>query len=173
MRQAFGHAGWVRFEDPERFDGVVYLHVTADGRVRELYLTGADDITPASVRNLRLAQYRASALGRADLLPMGLGVDDPDIAAQVARLFADTRSGQRENRTVDRKRLVLPPGRRLDDAFLRSVAEAYRGALGEGLRPNKTLAADVGHENSRTVERWVYLARKAGHLSRTGQGEAR
>jgi hypothetical protein len=44
--------------------------------------------------------------------------------------------------------------------------------VGTGDRPNVALAEQTGHPR-RSVERWVYLARKAGHLPPTNPGEAR
>lgn len=171
MKRAYGEAGWVRIEDPSHFDGTVYLRVSGDGRVREMFLDSDRDITPAQIRQLPLSRYRAVALERPDILAGMLGAPDPGVASTVASLFADARHGQPPRRR-QRKRLAAPAGR-LDDDFLRSVADAYRAAVAEGLKPNKTLADDIGHTTTRTVERWVYLARKAGHLPPTRQGEAR
>jgi hypothetical protein len=59
---------------------------------------------------------------------------------------------------------------RIDDAFLRHVADAYADAIRRGA---KSPAAAIAGESSlsvRTVHRWIYLARKAGHLPPGSQG---
>jgi hypothetical protein len=62
-------------------------------------------------------------------------------------------------------RLTSPPGPDgLSDEFLDQVRRAYVAATYRGEPPNKTLAVDVGHgaKHTRSVERWVYEARKRG-----------
>lgn len=62
-----------------------------------------------------------------------------------------------------RPRLKRPAGRRLDDGFYRRVAEAYRGAVANGLPPAKTLAADSDTPPG-TVNRWIAGARQRHYL---------
>jgi hypothetical protein len=59
-------------------------------------------------------------------------------------------------------RLTTPPGPDgLSDEFLARVRRAYVAASLRGDPPNKTIAADV-HASPRSVERWVYEARRRG-----------
>ena len=59
-------------------------------------------------------------------------------------------------------RLTSPPGPDgLSDEFLGRVQRAYVAATLRGEPPNKTIAADV-QASPRSVERWVYEARKRG-----------
>jgi len=59
-------------------------------------------------------------------------------------------------------RLTSPPGPDgLSDEFLSRVGRAYVAASLRGEPPNKTMATDV-HASPRSVERWVYEARRRG-----------
>jgi hypothetical protein len=59
---------------------------------------------------------------------------------------------------------------RLDDAFLRHVADAYADAIRRGAKSPAAALAAQAIVPVRTVHRWVYLARKAGHLPPGSQG---
>jgi hypothetical protein len=59
---------------------------------------------------------------------------------------------------------------RLDDIFLRHVADAYADAIRHGARSPAAALATQAVVPVRTVHRWIYLARKAGHLSPGSQG---
>jgi hypothetical protein len=65
-------------------------------------------------------------------------------------------------RRADSYRLRSGPGPDgLTDNFLARVARAYAAAIARGEPPNKTITEDLGPGTSpRTVERWVYEARK-------------
>ena len=65
-----------------------------------------------------------------------------------------------------------PPDGRLSDDFLRDVARAYTAAITRGERPNQTIAKSIknGGYPVRTIERWVYMARKRGFLPPTRKG---
>lgn len=60
--------------------------------------------------------------------------------------------------------LSTPPGGRLTDEFLESVARCYRAAVRERKRPGPELASQAGVP-VRTVQHWVYLARQRGILA--------
>ena len=78
-----------------------------------------------------------------------------------------------EHDAARRPRLKRPKSRReLDDGFYRRVADAYRGAVANGLPPAKTLAAD-SETPPGTVNRWIARARNAGlsGRSRAGKGD--
>ena len=59
---------------------------------------------------------------------------------------------------------------RIDDAFLRHVADAYADAIRRGARSPAAAIAAESTLPVRTVHRWIYLARKAGHLPPGSQG---
>lgn len=72
--------------------------------------------------------------------------------------------------------LTTPPDGRYSDEWFRSLARSYNWALLEwrtrgGEPPAKELARQAG-VSVKTVHSWVYRARKAGFLSRVGQGQA-
>ena len=72
------------------------------------------------------------------------------------------QSTRREAQLDADYRLTSPPGPDgLSDDFLSRVRRAYVAASLRGDPPNKTIAADV-HASPRSVERWVYEARKRG-----------
>jgi transposase len=57
----------------------------------------------------------------------------------------------------------------LTDKFLSDIARAYAAAVARREPPNKTIAADAAVP-IRTVERWVYTARKRGIMAPTRKG---
>jgi hypothetical protein len=69
----------------------------------------------------------------------------------------------RRRAAAKRPRLSRPRSRRLDDDFYGLVADAYRGAVVNGLPPSKTLAED-SETPPGTVNRWIAEARRRGHL---------
>ena len=72
------------------------------------------------------------------------------------------RSTRREAQLDADYRLTQPPGPDgLSDEFLSRVRRAYVAASLRGEPPNKTMAADV-QASPRSVERWVYEARRRG-----------
>jgi hypothetical protein len=81
--------------------------------------------------------------------------------AQVRKLLARDK----DQRAIDADyHLDAPPGPEgLTDEFLHRVARAYGAAIMRGEAPNATIHKDVGFNPTkapRTVERWVYEARK-------------
>jgi hypothetical protein len=129
--------------------------------VVELYMrTEGSEITAGDLRHLPLARVRAQALSRPDLIVMMDQQPAPDIHAAIREAFAHeipVPTGPFELSPTS-------PEGGLTDAFLRDVAAAYRSAVARGLRPNIALAEQARNYSRRSVERWVYLARKAGHL---------
>jgi hypothetical protein len=68
---------------------------------------------------------------------------------------------------------LKPPSGGLTDEFLTTVARAYAAAVARGEPPNRTLHVDAGFDPTReprTVERWVYLARKRGIMPPARKG---
>jgi hypothetical protein len=68
-----------------------------------------------------------------------------------------------------RPKLARSKSRRLDDDFFKLVADAYRGAVANGLQPAKTLA-DESDSPQGTVNRWIAEARRRGYLPAGQQG---
>lgn len=70
-------------------------------------------------------------------------------------------------------RLTRGPDDGLTDEFLRNVARAYAAAVARGESPNKAIAEQVGYgaNSTRSVERWVYLARQRGIMPRGKKGQ--
>jgi hypothetical protein len=65
--------------------------------------------------------------------------------------------------------LTRPKGHRLDDDWYAKVAATYVAAKDRGLKPRTTIAelADVSTD---VAGRWIYEARKRGHLAPTKPG---
>lgn len=160
------------YSDEVEGDGEVYVRLDDLGRVVELYMTkNGEEITPADLRRLPLVRMRAQARGRPDLWVMA--DSDPDLRADV---HGEVRRAFPPSWIKDSPRQAPPfelspssPEAGLTDAFLQDVATAYRDAVSRGLRPNIALAQQTQHEK-RTVEKWVYLARKKGFLEPTRPG---
>ena len=168
----YGRAGWSRFdsEDVPGSAGSIYVRVDEKGRVVELVLAAdrGREITAAQLRRLPLSRLTAMIGARADLLLVGWDAPDPDIVEQLDEAFPKRRP--RKPAVDTEARLQRPVGGRLDEDFLRQVAAAYTAAVARGDKPNQVLAQQVEHDSTRTVERWVYLARKQGLLPKARPG---
>ncbi len=167
-----GGGGWV-YSDELEAGGELCIRLDPDGRVIELYLRKAKgEITLGDLKRLPISKVRARALSRPDLiLAMMQTCPAPDVYDVVKRAFPPTWIP--EKATSEETPFELSPTSPeggLTDAFLRDVAAAYRDAVARGLRPNKALAEQTQHYSQRTVERWVYLARKKGLLEPTRPG---
>ena len=190
----FGNGGWVRV-DRDGLPGVLYLRLAESAgrwQVRELYLECADDqeIRARDLRALPLAAIEGLALSHRELLTARISVPGPDLgtlASNYAASFGNRATHwvaeSMRDRAANRKLRQRPPETdettrvpplerpdRIDDAFLRHVAGAYVDAIRRGAR---SPAAEVAQEAMlpvRTVHRWIYLARKAGHLPPGSQG---
>jgi hypothetical protein len=155
----YGGGGWVRVEDYN-----LHLRFTRNGQIAELHMTGP--VTAADLRGIPLARISAQALSRPDLLSMP--GPPPDQLDAVVRRLVPRRPRKRAG--LDTGARLAPPNAGLTDDFLRSVADAYMAAIARGESPNKALAKQIGHQKSRTAERWVYLARKKGYLPAARRG---
>jgi hypothetical protein len=156
--------------------GTLYLRLDPSGRITELYLDGGTrEVTPVQIRRLPLGRLRATALTRPDLMGMGANAPDPGVRERVESAFPDAASWAAKGQA--RRVRLKPPTDGLTPDFLRDVAAAYRAAAARGERPNQALADQTGTRTAdgkvRTVERWVYLARKGGFLEPTRPGEVR
>lgn len=70
-------------------------------------------------------------------------------------------------------RITQGPVDGLTDGFLRDVARAYSAAVARGERPNAAIAGDLGPGVPlRTVQRWVYEARRRGIMAPGRKGAA-
>lgn len=150
--------------------GVLYLRFHLDGTLGELFLEGGGmgaPITAGHLRGIPLANIAAVALSRPDLF-VGPLVDPnpPELLPILAELVPFRRRSRKSTETAAR---LQPPTAGLTDEFLQRVAHAYTAAVARGERPNKSLAEQT-QTPQRTVERWVYLARKKGLLPPTRRG---
>jgi hypothetical protein len=190
----YGNGGWVRVER-DGLPGVLYLRLAqASGRwqVREMYLESGEgeEIRARDLRELPLAAIVALALSHHEHLAVRAAMPGPDLgtlASNYSATFGPKDTGwvtesmrsPAENRKL-RKRPpkaaepppVAPLDRpdRLDDAFLRHVADAYADAIRRGAASPAAMLARQATVPVRTVHRWIYLARKAGHLPPGSQG---
>ncbi|TDD26535.1 hypothetical protein E1218_13040 [Kribbella turkmenica] len=144
-----------------------------DGKLVEIYLNGrGHEITPKQLRELPLLRMRSATMVRPEIQAVMAAETakhpDLDVAGEVDRAYgvgADTAKWFR-----DKAVKLKPPSDGLTPQFLQDVAAAYTSAVARGERPNVALAEQTGFA-PRTVQRWVYLARKAGHLAPTRPGE--
>jgi hypothetical protein len=190
----YGNGGWVRVERGG-LPGVLYLRFAqASGRwqVREMYLECGDgeEIRARDLRELPLAAIGALALSHREQLEARSALPGPDLAT-LASNYATTFGGRVRHWVAEsmrdpaaNRRLRQRPPRaagtprvpplerpdRIDDAFLRHVADAYADAIRRGERSPATALAAQATVPVRTVHRWIYLARKARHLPPGSQG---
>jgi hypothetical protein len=190
----YGNGGWVRVER-DGLPGVLYLRFTrAAGRwqVREMYLEcgEGEEIRARDLRELPLAAIGALALSQHEHLAARAAMPGPDLgtlASNYAATFppkaahwvaesmrdpaANRRLRQRSPKAADVPRAApLYHPEHIDDAFLRHVADAYADAIRRGARSPAAAIASESSLSVRTVHRWIYLARKAGHLPPGSQG---
>jgi len=88
-------------------------------------------------------------------------------AIRQAPVFPEPAAGPDTEETDDGP--PNPVGGRIDAEFLRAVANYYRWAVGNRLRPGPEIAR-ASKVNLRTAQNWVYLARKSGALAPTKPG---
>lgn len=167
----YGVGGWIRVDESDvpGLPGPLYLRLAARGGVSDLYLAaeGGREVTAAQLREIPLGRLRAMGNSRSDILAGMMSAPGPAILDQLDRAFPKRR---RLKDAPDTSARLSPPASGLDDDFLRQVAAAYAAAVARGERPNRSLAEQVGHEKTRTVESWVYLARKRGFLPKGRPG---
>jgi len=191
---AYGNDGWVRVER-DGLPGVLYLRLApATGRwqVREIYLecSEGEEIRARDLRELPLAAIEALILSQPEGLTARINVLGPDLgtlASNYATVFGPKVTHWVAQSMLDpaanhrlRVRLsklpepppVAPLGHpeRIDDAFLQHVANAYADAIRRGAKSPAVAIARESSLSVRTVHRWIYLARKAGHLPPGSQG---
>lgn len=191
----YGNGGWVRVER-DGLPGVLYLRYAQEAgrwQVREMYLEcgEGEEIRARDLRELPLAAISALALSerghlkaRAELPGPDLGTLASNYATTFGRRAAHWVAESMRDPAANRRLRQQPPGTaeeasraaslqhpdRIDDAFLRQVADAYTDAIRRGARSPAAALATEGTLNVRTVHRWIYLARKAGHLPPGSQG---
>ena len=197
-RVAVGHNGWVRVDGVEEHElpGPLYLRLTRqdDGRyqVTELYFDGrGKPLTARMLRELPLAQLESVALDHPpfhDDYPQVVGVDLSTLASYFGHTFSrrathwvaqsqhdygkvprakDPDLTRRPKRTAP---LSAPEDGRLSDKFLGRVADAYNAAVSDGDRRPAVTLAEQASVAPDTARRWIYLARKGGHLPPGRQG---
>lgn len=157
-----GSDGWVRVG--ELGEHSLFVRLVTPGVIGELFLAAdtPQGITAADLRSLPLARIAAVA---SDCIAQreSKTAPVPDVRAELGRAIPPRRYVKPVRPTL------RPPRSRLDDDFLRSVADAYMASVRAGEWPNKALAKQARVE-IRTIERWVYLTRKRGFLPATRAG---
>lgn len=143
-----------------------------------------DEVTAVDLATM--ASAYSTAFGsveqvRRNWLAMAYAVNLPDDMRAAAGLDDLERPrkapGPRRRRLDGTYRLTEGPGPDgLTDDFLATVARAYAAALARGERPNAAIEADLAAAGRpyprRTVERWVYEARRRGIMPRGRKGAA-
>src|SRR6266508_1546537 len=137
----YGSAGWVRINER----GIdVYVRLDGEGRVMQMLIDGGgQEITAPFLRRLKLAQRRAEALSRPDLLEAMQDAPDPGVLQVVRSAFPDEPVRTRRRRSAP-FRLGLPGSGGLTPEFLTDVARAYNDAVAAGRSPNIALAEQSG-----------------------------
>lgn len=165
-----GGDGWTYSDEIEGAD--LFVRFDETGRPRELYLRKNDEITSGDLRQVPLTAMRARRASRPDIL-VALSYN-PDLRADLRAAIeqAFPHGHLEQKKPGEPPPFVLTPQSSaggLTDEFLQDVAKAYLDALARGLRPNVALAEQTGSPK-RTVEQWVYFARKRGLLEPTRPG---
>jgi hypothetical protein len=146
--------------------------------------------TTRDLRELPLAAIEALILSQPEGLTARVNQPGPDLGTLASNYctgfgpkakdwVAESMRDPKENRKLRQR----PPGTaepppvapldrpdRLDDAFLRHVADAYVDAIRRGAKSPAATLVRHAVVPVRTVHRWIYLARKAGHLPPGSQG---
>ncbi len=166
-----GGDGWA-YSDEIPGGGDLFVRFDDGGRAVELYLKKTDEITPSDLRQIPLTAMRARHVSRPDFLMAFSYHSDlrADLRTAVEQAFL--RGSLEHKSPTEPPPFVLTPessSAGLTDEFLQEVSQAYRDALGRGLRPNVALA-EQAQCPKRTVEKWVWLARKKGFLDPTRPG---
>ncbi|WP_100501944.1 hypothetical protein [Geodermatophilus chilensis] len=155
--------------------GEVFVRLDDQGHVVEVFITKqGGEITPTDLRRLPLTRIRAQAASRPDLWlavrqdpSLGADLYQEAIKAFPFRWIEHAKEQQQEAPAFELSPSSADEG--LTDQFLEDVARAYQSATSRGLRPNVALAEQT-QVPKRTVEKWVYLARKKGLLPATRPG---
>lgn len=161
-----GPGGWVEATWP---DGKAWVRFDLD---EENKLT---QLAQVSIPNPRTDVLRRVPLGRIEAAVRA------HLALQIALAIRREETPPADFAGIDflgdeglseppRYRLRRPQGRRLDDAFYKRVARAYREATIRGLQPRQVLAKDAGVSPD-TVAGWVMEARDREYLPRTTPGK--
>ncbi len=128
------------------------------------YVTNGDEYRgrhcPTCSAPLKRDEIRAKSAGREE------AITDWVVLERMARLGKIPQPKMpRERSAEDAEPIRLSaPEHGLTDEFLVDVARAYRAAVEQRLSPAKALAEVAGVER-RTVESWVYKARKRGLMA--------
>ncbi len=134
----------------------------------KLMLAELHTTEPRALRAIPLGRIVAAVEMRgagAIVLELAMHIKDE---MKVSRL-AERPEGGAE--IAKRHRLKWSSGQRLGDEFYRDVAHAYQSCVALGLRPNKTIADDVGAAIA-TVTGWIAEARRRGYLPPAVHGRA-
>jgi hypothetical protein len=162
IKFAPGPAGWAKIEAS---GATVYarFRLNDDKKTWRLDELRLYEPSTDALRSLPLGRIQSAARAAIPTIGLAMGLNQKE-PADLRTWFAHAEArGQAQS---DAGRLILerPSGRRLDDAFFATVAEAYRQAAAKGLNPRQTLAQDSGAAAD-TVARWIAKARQRGFLA--------
>lgn len=158
-----GPAGWLRCDWPAGRAFVCFRR----GRGRRLVTAALFQLEPTreSLRDLPLHRIEVAANAGGDLTrTLHARLDEPQVAIGSAAFVAAFTGFAKPE-----PKLVRPAGRRLDDDWYRQVAEVYIAAKDRGEKPRAAVARLAGVSTD-VAGRWIYEARKRGHLAPTRPG---
>ena len=148
---------------------IVFVRLDGKGDVTELHWAPGRGLKAADLRRLPLGRLVAMATPRPDLqlamIRSGDDWPDPKILPALEKAFPKPRKRE----APDTQARLTAPTEGLTPEFLRQVAAAYVAALHRDEKPIRALTEQAG-VSPRSVERWVYLARKGGYLAPTRRG---
>jgi hypothetical protein len=167
-----GPAGWLEcsWYDDERPEAlhawVNFRRTAADGHWKTIALFCLEP-TPEALRSLPLHRIEVAAnAGGSISEQLAARFDEPSPAIGSAE-FHEAFSGWVQPEPA--LELRRPPGRRLDDDWYVRVGATYIAAKDRGLKP-RTAIAELAGVSTDVAGRWIYEARKRGHLPPTRPG---
>lgn len=153
-------------ERPEALHAWVNFRRAADGHWKTIALFCLEP-TPEALRSLPLHRIEVAAnAGGSISEQLAARLDEPPPTIGSAE-FREAFSGWVQPEPA--LELRRPPGRRLDDDWYVKVGATYIAAKDRGLKP-RTAIAELAGVSTDVAGRWIYEARKRGHLPPTRPG---
>jgi hypothetical protein len=165
-----GPAGWLECswwrDGEEALHAWVNFRRAANGHLKAIALFCLEP-TSAALRSLPLHRIEVAANAGGSIseqLAARLGEPSPAIGS--AEFHEAFDGWVQPEPPLELKR---PPGRRLDDDWYAKVGTTYVAAKDQGLKP-RTAIAELAGVSTDVAGRWIYEARKRGHLPPTRPG---